>query len=167
MSAEEAWKKDRGKPRNEQWVAVRRRYELLQNQLDERSLRCWAGAEALAIGRGGMAVVSEACKMSPDTVRTGVREVQQAAPATATRRVRRAGGGRKQLTAKNPKLVEELEKLVSPATRGDPESPLRWTSKSLRKLADELTAAGHPASVNVVSQVLRDLNYSLQANRKT
>ena len=158
-----AWKKDRGDARNEQWLGIRRRYELIKDHLDERARRCWAGAEALAYGRGGMTVVSEACGMSADTVRSGMREVQQ----PSTQRVRGRGGGRKRLKEQDPQLVEALNRLVDPATRGDPESPLRWTSKSLRRLAAELTAAGHPVSRGVVAQLLEEQDYSLQANRKT
>lgn len=103
-----------------------------------------------------MTVVSEACGISQETVRAGMRDVQQGAALATARRVRQPGGGRKQLREKDPKLVKELEKLVSPATRGDPESPVRWTSKSLRRLAEELTAAGHPVSADVVGDLLRE-----------
>ncbi|MFQ5705799.1 MAG: ISAzo13 family transposase [Gemmatimonadales bacterium] len=142
---------------------MQRRYELLKGHLGERERRCWVGAEALAYGRGGVAVVSEACGISPTTVRAGKREVQRA----GSQRARRPGAGRKRLKEKDPTLVAKLEELVSPATRGDPESPLRWTSKSLRRLAEELRAAGHPVSADVVADLLKEQHYSLQANRKT
>jgi len=163
MVVDGAWKKDRGTHRNEQWLAIRRRYELLKDHLDERARRCWAAAEALAYGRGGIAVVSEACGISVKMVRAGKRDLQQTDPG----RVRRGGGGRKRLKEKDPGLVQALQRLVDPATRGDPESPLRWTSKSLVKLARELTAAGHPVSPGVVGDLLQEQGYSLQANRKT
>lgn len=163
VAVDGAWKKDRGERRNEQWVAIRRRYELLKAHLDERARRCWAGAEALAYGRGGITVVSEACGISAKMVKAGTRDLQQ----PETRRVRRVGGGRKRLKEKDPGLVAALQRLVDPATRGDPESPLRWTSKSLAKLAGELTAAGHPVSPGVVGDLLKEQGYSLQANRKT
>jgi hypothetical protein len=163
VAADGPWKKDRGRVRNEQWLAIRRRDELLKGQLDERTRRCWAGAEALAYGRGGITVVSEACRMSTETVRAGTREVQQAGRG----RVRRRGAGRKRRKVKDPELPEALKRLVDPVTRGDPESPLLWTAKSLRRLAVELTAAGHPVSPAVVGDLLAEQGYSLQGNRKT
>jgi len=162
------WKKDRGERANQKWLEIRRRFELVKAHLDERARRCWLGAEALAHGRGGATVVSEACGVSHRTVEAGRREVQQA-PATPgrQRRIRKPGGGSKRIAERYPGLKEELEKLVDPSTRGDPQSPLRWTCKSLRRWATELTARGFPIGADGVAKLLQDMDYSLQANRKT
>lgn len=161
------WKKDRGESANQKWLDIRRRYQLLGAHLDERSRRHWLGAEALAYGSGGVSVVSEACAVSARTVQAGMREVQQVPPAPARgARIRRPGGGSKPITEKYPRIKEELEKLVDPTTRGDPESPLRWTSKSVRRLAAELTARGFTIGADKVADLLHELKYSLQANRK-
>ena len=162
------WKKDRGEGANQKWLEIGRRYELLAAHLDERSRRYWLGSEALAYGRGGVSVVAEACSASHRTVEAGMREVQEAA-TTAARdaRIRRPGGGRKSITEKCPQIKEELEKLLEPCTRGDPQSPLRWTSKSLRRLAAELSERGFPIGADKVAELLRELKYTLQANRKT
>jgi len=162
------WKKDRGENTNQKWLEIGRRYELLAAHLDERSRRHWLGAEALAYGRGGVSVVSEACALSPHTVEAGMREVQKAPQTPACgARIRRPGAGRKPITQKYPRIKEELEKLVDPCTRGDPQSPLRWTSKSVRRLAAELTERGFEISADKVADLLRELKYTLQANRKT
>ena len=162
------WKKDRGKAANQKWLEIRRRYELLAAHLDERRRRYWLGTEALAYGRGGVSVVAEAGAASHRTVEAGMREVQQAPTAPArTARIRRPGGGSKPITQRLPGIVQELEKLVAPATRGDPQSPRRWTSKSLRHLAGELTERGLPIGADKVADLLHELKYRLQANRKT
>jgi len=163
-----AWKKDRGKAANQKWLEISRRFELLAAHLDERSRRYWLGAEALAYGRGGVSVVAEACGVSPRTVDRGMREVQRS-PATPayTARIRRPGGGSKPITERLPGIEQELERLVEPATRGDPQSPLRWTSKSLRRLAAELSDRGFRVGADKVGDLLRELKYNLQANRKT
>jgi transposase len=161
------WKKDRGSRANEKWLEIRRRHELLRPHLNEQARRSWAGAEALVWGRGGVTVVSEATGLSHSTVEAGKREVSQARHSGGRERVRRPGGGRKRLKEKSPEILAKLEALVDPSTRGDPQSPLRWTCKSLRKLAAELTAQGYPVSADVVGDLLRELKYSLQANRKT
>jgi transposase len=161
-------KKDRGEHTNQKWQDVRRRFELLEPHFDERARRYWLGAEALAYGRGGMTVVSEACGVSHRTVVAGMREVQEAATMQGRAgRIRRPGGGSKPIEERLPGIKKELEKLVDPCTRGDPESPLRWTSKSVRKLATELTKCGFPVGADTVTRLLRELKYSLQANRKT
>jgi transposase len=162
------WKKDRGEHANQKWLEIRRRYQLLAAHLDERTRRHWLGAEALAYGRGGVSVVSEACSVSHSTVEAGMREVLEA-PSACTRgaRVRRLGAGSKPITQRFPGIKEELEKLLDPVTRGDPESPLRWTSKSVRRLARELTERGFPIGADKVADLLRELKYSLQGNRKT
>jgi len=134
-------------------------------RLSERERRVVLGAEARALGRGGVGVVARAAGVSRPTVTKAVAELDQ--PDAAWGRVRRRGGGRKRATDKDPGLLVALEALVAPATRGDPESPLRWTSKSTRQLADALTAAGQPISYHTVGELLRGQGYSLQANAKT
>jgi transposase len=128
--------------------------------------RLFAAAEASAIGRGGIAKVSRATGISRPTIAAGLEEL--ADPSLAdTKRVRKAGGGRKRTIDKDPTLIQDLEGLIEPTSRGDPESPLRWTSKSVRKLAKELNHMGHRVSHRLVADLLHELDYSLQANRKT
>jgi hypothetical protein len=147
---------------------VAQKYERLQAVLDERQRRLWAGAEALAIGRGGITLVAKATGLSRMTVRAGVRDLQQPDPDFAdSARQRRPGAGRPPLTQQDPTLLPDLEKLIDPLTRGDPESPLRWTCKSLRQLAKALNEQGHALSADTVGVLLHELGYSLQANRKT
>jgi hypothetical protein len=133
--------------------------------LNERARRMVAASEAAQIGYGGVSLVSCACGLSRVTITKGVRELK-AAPLPADR-VRRPGGGRRRLEAHDPGLPGLLESLVEPLTRGDPESPLRWTCKSTRTLAGELVHRQHPISHEKVAQYLRKLGYSLQGNRKT
>lgn len=135
--------------------------------MTERLRRAWAGAEARALGTGGITVVCKATKLSRTTVRTGIRELEEGFDLEDVARVRRPGAGRKRIEDENPELVVRLEQLVAPATRGDPESPLRWTSKSLRKLASELMTEGFKLSPQKVGQLLKGLGYRLQANIKT
>jgi transposase len=144
---------------------IKRRFGLLAPALDERTRRLVAAAEALAVGWGGGTAVARATGVSRRAIREGIRELS-APQAGSSGRVRRAGGGRKQAVAKDPALLADLERLVEPVTRGDPESPLRWTCKSVRKLAEELSGLGHRASPSLVAELLHDLGYSLQANRK-
>ena len=124
-----------------------------------------AAAEATQLGYGGVSLVSRACGLSRVTIMKGIEELS--APTLPPERVRRLGGGRRSLVRKDPQLPDLLESLVEPLTRGDPESPLRWTCKSTRTLAGELTDRQHPISHEKVAQLLRDMNYSLQSNRKT
>jgi hypothetical protein len=132
--------------------------------LNERSRRMVAAAEAKQIGRGGVTLVSRACGLSRVTITKGIHELDdRSVPAT---RVRRAGGGRPSLVSLDPALPELLEALIEPLTRGDPESPLRWTCKSTRTLARDLTNQNHPVSHEKVAQILRAMDYSLQSNRK-
>ncbi len=133
--------------------------------LNERARRMVAASEAAQIGYGGVSLVSCACGLSRVTITKGVRELK-AAPLPEDR-VRRPGGGRRRLEAHDPGLPGLLESLVEPLTRGDPESPLRWTCKSTRTLAGELVHRQHPISHEKVAQYLRKLGYSLQGNRKT
>jgi hypothetical protein len=138
---------------------------VLWPHLNERSRRILAAAEAAQIGYGGVSLVSRACGLSRVTISKGMLELD--APALPMERVRRSGGGRRRLTVRDPKLSGLLESLVEPLTRGDPESPLRWTCKSTRTLAGELTELRHPISHAKVAHLLGELNYSLQGNRKT
>jgi hypothetical protein len=133
--------------------------------LNERARRMVAAAEAVQIGYGGVSLVSHACGLSRVTITNGINELT-AAPLPGDR-VRRSGGGRRKLEVHDPELPGVLESLVEPLTRGDPESPLRWTCKSTRTLAGELTDRRHPISHEKVAQFLRDMGYSLQGNRKT
>ena len=123
-----------------------------------------AAAEATQFGYGGVSMVSRVCGISRVTIMKGIRELE--APALSPERIRRSGGGRRSLVQHDPKLPDLLESLVEPLSRGDPESPLRWTCKSTRTLADELTGREHPISHEKVAQLLREMNYSLQGNRK-
>ena len=125
----------------------------------------FAASEARQLGRGGIAAVSRACGLSRPTIAKGIGELDEAPLPTG--RVRRAGGGRKLLEVVDPELPERLDALVEPAIRGDPESPLRWTSKGTRVLARELTGTGHPISHETVAQLLRATGFSLQGTRKT
>ena len=123
-----------------------------------------AAAEAVQIGYGGVSLVSRACGLSRVTITKGIRELD--GTAVPPERIRRAGAGRQKLVTRDPQLPSLLESLVEPLSRGDPESPLRWTCKSTRVLADKLTTRDHPISHEKVAQLLRELNYSLQGNRK-
>jgi transposase len=147
------------------------KFAILKPLLDERARRLWAAVEARALGRGGISQVAEATGLSRATIRAGLQEL--ALPATATspqpppERLRRPGGGRKPLGTRDPHLLQALETLVDPVTRGDPMSLLRWTCKSAAKLAAALQAQGHAVSERTVNRLLHDLGYSLQSNRKT
>ena len=152
---------------------IAQRWELMRERLDERQRRAFAAAEAKVIGRGGVSQVVAATGMSRNTVMAGMQELDgsgteflSAAPLAAAGSTRRSGGGRKAATLKDPGLVPDLLALVDPTSRGDPQSPLRWTCKSLRVLADELKAGGHAISHVVVGRLLKNEGYSLQANAK-
>jgi hypothetical protein len=146
--------------------AIRRKYRALLAAMDERHRRLWAGTEARALGRGGIAVLARATGLARNTIVRGLAELAQKRSLTSSR-VRRPGAGRKRATVLAPRLTTALEQLVDPATRGDPESPLRWTIKSTRLLAEELTTRGYEVSHTLVAGLLHELGYSLQANRKT
>jgi Rhodopirellula transposase DDE domain len=152
-------------------ATIRQKFELLRPVMTERMRRQWAASEALALPRGGMTLVSQATGMSRTTLWAGVRELQNPSdlpPAPRDpRRCRRPGGGRHLVEVDDPRLLEDLERLVNPATRGDPMSPLRWTCKSTRKLAEELQHRGHDVSHQTVALLLQAAGYSLQSNRKT
>ena len=148
---------------------IRRKFRALRPGMDERLRRQWAAAEARELGWGGVTTVASATGLSRPTIHSGLRDLalpskQRAVNAT---RVRRPGGGRRSLTVNDPELLMALEALVEPGTRGDPESPLRWTCKSTRRLAEELTHQEHPVSPRAVAALLIREGYSLQANRKT
>jgi len=145
---------------------IKRRFELVSGELNERARRLVAASEAMAIGWGGISVVSRATGLSRKAISQGIKQLQQGGGGNEGR-IRRKGGGRKKTVKKDPSLREDLERLVEPVTRGDPESPLRWTCKSVRHLAKELVRQGHQVSHQLVSELLHDLGYSLQANRKT
>ena len=147
-------------------AAIKRRYEALRGVLDERSRRLLVAAESLALGRGGISAVARATGVSRQVIARGRQELTEPA-GPPPGRIRRRGGGRKRSVTKDPTLKSELERLVEPLTRGDPESPLRWTLKSVRKLAAELERRGHPTSHRMVAELLHQLGYRLQANRKT
>lgn len=145
---------------------LQERWEAMAPHLDERRRRLVAASEAISSGYGGIANAARASKMARSTIGRGLKEL--AAPeALAPGKVRRPGGGRKPLTATDPELLADLNSLVDPDARGDPMSPLRWTAKSLRRLARELCERGHKISHTVVGELLKQLNFSLQANSKT
>jgi len=148
-------------------VALAEKFERIRPHLNEASLRLWAANEALSLGYGGVSEVSRATELSRTTIHAGIAELESAAVAHQSNRIRRSGGGRKKLTDKDPGLLGALNKLVDPVTRGDPESPLRWTSKSTTRLAQELSISGHPVSQRTVCDLLTGEGYSLQSVRKT
>ena len=148
-------------------AAIKLRYRTLGPVLDERARRRFAASEALAAGRGGIAAVSEATGIARSTIGRGLDELRGKASDPVQGGVRRAGAGRKPLTVTDPTLLSDLGKIVDPSTRGDPLSPLQWTTKSLSKLAAALQAMGHDIGRDVVGKLLKRLGYSLQANRKT
>jgi hypothetical protein len=145
--------------------AIRYRWETVGRTLDERGRRLFAAAEVRAAGWGGLAVVSRITGLARSTINRGEDDLDSAPLPQG--QVRRAGGGRKAVSEKDPGLVPELQRLVEPATLGDPERPLQWVSKSMDKLADTLTAMGHPVSADTVARELVKLGYSRQSNRKT
>jgi hypothetical protein len=140
--------------------AIKQRYERIAGDLTERTRRLFAANEALSLGWGGISVVSRATGLSRQVISDGIQELQGGKRAQEGR-VRRKGGGRKSNVSKDPKLCEDLERLVEPVTRGDPEAPLRWTSKSVRKLAKELHSMSHQVSHELVSELLHGLGYRM------
>jgi Rhodopirellula transposase DDE domain len=147
--------------------ALARKFEVLARVLDERTRRLVAAAEAGAIGFGGVTAVARASGLSRGTVIRGMAELKTAPRLVRGQRIRRKGGGRKRTVDQDTTLKRDLETLVEPVTRGDPESPLRWTCKSVRQLSAELRRMGHQSSHRMVAELLHQMDYSLQANRKT
>src|SRR3954467_13622277 len=157
-------------------TTVQTKYELLRPLMDERMRRQWAASEALSLPRGGVTVVANATGLSRTTIGAGRRELRERTNlgiedeicvSELPRRVRRPGGGRHPLKANDATLIRDLEALIEPTTRGDPQSPLRWTCKSTRNLAEALRLQGHRVSYPTVALLLDELGYSLQSNRKT
>jgi hypothetical protein len=146
--------------------AIRKKFRLLRDSLNERTRRLLAAAEAKVLGHGGVATVERASGVSRSTIERGMHEIDSGSPLDPDR-IRRPGAGRKRATVLDPTLASDLERLVEPVTRGDPESPLRWTCKSVRKLARELNTSGHRVSRNIVAALLHEIGYSLQSNLKT
>ena len=150
---------------------IQRRFRSLSPFLDERMRRLVAAAESEAIGYGGVSAVARATGVSRRAITEGFKELSRRRIAHKTppvpSRIRRRGAGRKRTADKDPSLLEDLDRLVDPATRGDPESPLRWTCKSVRRLAEELQREGHAVSYQTVAELLHAMDYSLQANQKT
>src|ERR1700751_2307167 len=142
---------------------IRERFSAVAPFLDERGRRRVAAAEAFAAGYGGIAAVAMATGIAPSTIGRGLKELAQDEPSG---RVRRPGAGRKPAIVRDPSLRADLEALVEPTTRGDPESPLRWTCKSVRRLAEALQQQGHQVSRTLVAELLNAAGYSLQGNRK-
>src|SRR4051794_2341763 len=145
---------------------IHTRFKMLAPFLNERTRRLFTAADAAALGRGGIATVARATGVSRRAIATGLAELH-APQAASAHGVRRPGGGRKRAVQTDQTLQDALERLIAPVTRGDPESPLRWTCKSVRKLAEELRRLGHATSHRMVAELLHELGYSLQANRKT
>ena len=145
---------------------IRKKFTALANDLDERGRRRWAAAEAESIGYGGITAVAAATGLSDRTIRTGIREIREG-ETIGSGRQRKPGGGRKTLEVHQPDLIAAIERLVEPTERGDPQSPLRWTCKSLTNLESELRQQSFSVSRTKISEVLRQLGYSLQGNRKT
>jgi len=150
---------------------IQRRFRSLAPFLDERMRRLVAASESEAIGYGGVSVVARATGVSRRAITEGMKELKKPKSHKAVRleeaRIRRRGAGRKRAVDKDSSLLEDLDRLVDPVTRGDPESPLRWTCKSVRRLAEELQHEGHAVSYQTVAELLHALDYSLQANQKT
>jgi transposase len=149
---------------------IAERFKLISPVLSERQLRLYVATEAMVIGRGGISKASQATGISRPTITAGCKELREKSspqsPHLSTR-IRKAGGGRKRTAQLDTTLRSDLDKLIEPVTRGEPESPLRWTSKSVRNLADELKKMGHSTSHRMVAELLHEMGYSLQANRKT
>jgi Rhodopirellula transposase DDE domain len=148
---------------------IRRKFRLVAVELDERRRRQWAAVEAQEVGWGGISLVARATGLSRPTIMAGLKDLQLSSKSrtVAATRVRCPGGGRRTSTRTDPGLLEALEQLIEPTTRGDPMSPLRWTCKSTANLAEELTRQNHPVSDRTVALLLKQSGYSLQANRKT
>jgi hypothetical protein len=146
---------------------IRSKYETLAPLFNEYQRRLWAASEARVLGYGGISAVARATGLDRDTIAAGLQELDHPSSAHPIDRIRRPGAGRKSCAQTDPQLLVALDQLIDPFTRGDPQSPLRWTCKSTRNLANELTRQGHPVSSRTVATLLHETGYSLQANRKT
>lgn len=145
--------------------SIENKFKSLQPFLNERTRRLWAATEAKEIGRGGTTLLEKATGITQKTIRKGIRELETPLPLPINRS-RSQGAGRKKCTINDPTLFQCIDSLIDPVTRGDPESPLRWTCKSIRRLAAELAQQGHPIGITSVRFLLQEMEYSLQANRK-
>ena len=155
-------------PMGKEVATLRKKFRILRDVLDERGRRVWAAAEANALPHGGVSLVAKATGLSRSTIHAGIRELKAGRDKPAVSgRIRRAGGGRKPLTFHQPDLLKALEQLVEPLARGDPESFLRWSSKSTRNLAQQLQRQGYSIGDRKVAGLLHQMGYSLQANTKT
>ena len=146
---------------------IREKFNYLKGVLDEQARRLWAATEAKTIGRGGVSAVAKGTGLSRTTIYQGLKDLEKGLSSGKQKGIRAVGGGRKPITEYDPSVVQDLERLVDPVSRGDPESPLRWTCKSTRQLAAALKEQGHVIGRQKVAHLLADLGYSLQANRKT
>jgi transposase len=146
---------------------IRDKYLILEPLLDERSRRIWAATEARALGHGGITAVAKAIGIGRRTIWEGLEEINDGRHFQDLNRIRHPGGGRRDLTKDDPTLLEDLDRLIDPTTRGDPTSPLRWTCKSLRSLEKELREMGHDVGRQKLSELLHEMGFSLQGTRKT
>ena len=150
---------------NEQ--AIQEKYRLLNPFLNERTRRLWNAVEAKVLGYGGIQFLSQTTGQSRTTITRGIKELKTGELAASPNRIRKEGGGRKGALEKSPEIEKALLQLIEPTVRGEPESPLLWTTKSLRKLAEALKKQHYNVSHTLVGQILKDNDFSLQANRKT
>lgn len=148
-------------------ATIQEKFQSLAPIMDERLRRRWAAAEADSLGRGGITLVARATGLSRTTIQAGLAELRDPSADSETSRIRRQGAGRPRLGQQDAQLLRDLRALLEPVTRGDPQSPLLWTCKSTRNLADELVRLGHRISHDTVGRLLEEMDYSLQANRKT
>ena len=144
---------------------IQQRHKIIRSHLSEIGKRLWAAASE-AIGRGGDTIVSDATGISRVTISKAKKEIEEGKAAIESIRIRESGGGRKRLIDSYPYIIKELDIMIDPFTRGDPESPLRWTCKSTYSLADALQAKGYKISQKTVYTLLQEMGYSMQANRK-
>ena len=159
-------KKDRAALLAMQEPEIRKRYEMLKPTFNERTRRLWAAAEAKAAGPGSISLIAKATGVSHRAILQGIRELDNPPQELRPNGIRRPGGGAPTLVAKNPSIKDDLDRLIDPVTRGDPESPLRWTCKSVRRLAVSLREIGHKICPQSVANLLHSMGYSLQVNRK-
>lgn len=146
--------------------SIAEKYRIFSHFLNERTRRLWSAVEAKALGRGGIQLVAQATGQSRTTITQGMKELRSGEIVESSRQIRQAGGGRKGAREKSPELESALLELLEPSVRGEPDSPLLWTTNSLRKLAAALKSQGYKVSHTLVGQILKDLDFSLQANRK-